>query len=152
MRLLVDTNVLLRIAQITSPHRESAKAALLALLKARVNLCVVPQVIYEFWVAATRPLAVNGLGLDHLDAEQSVLGIIEDFDLLKDERGVFGYWQELVTTHAILGKTAHDARLVAAMKRHGISTILTFNAPDFTRYSFIQVLTPADVLAGRLPS
>lgn len=35
-----------------------------------------------------------------------------------------------------------DARLVAAMKRHGTSHLLTFNDGDFARFSDITVVNP----------
>ena len=124
MRILVDTNVLLRIAQVASPHRQAAKQALVALDDAKVVLCLVPQVIYEFWAAATRPISVNGLGMDPPSAEQSIQQLQRDFVLLRDERGIFPRWQSLVTAYQVRGKTAHDARLVAAMQRHGLTNLL----------------------------
>jgi predicted nucleic acid-binding protein len=48
----------------------------------------------------------------------------------------------------VKGKTAHDARLVAAMRRHGVNRLLTFNASHFARFAGITVLTPEGVLAG----
>jgi predicted nucleic acid-binding protein len=152
MKLLLDTNILLRLAQTASADHAAAKSAILSLAAAQVELCVVPQVIYEFWVVATRPYAVNGLGMDIVMAEQSVLTIIQDFQLLRDERGIFGHWQTLVVTNSVSGKTAHDARLVAAMQRHGLTNILTFNTEDFVRFPGIHVFAPAEVLAGRLPT
>ena len=47
--------------------------------------------------------------------------------------------------HKIIGKRAHDTRLVAAMKTHGIPCIVTFNVKDFARYSDVQVLFPEDL-------
>ena len=47
--------------------------------------------------------------------------------------------------HCVLGKGAHDARLVAAMERHGLARILTFNVDDFKRYPGIEVLPPAEI-------
>jgi hypothetical protein len=44
-----------------------------------------------------------------------------------------------------LGKNAHDARLVAAMRVHGLTHLLTFNAQDFRRYPGINVVTPGDL-------
>ena len=41
-------------------------------------------------------------------------------------------------------KPAHDARLVAAMHVHGLTTILTFDRTGFSRYAGIEVLHPAD--------
>ena len=152
MSLLIDTNVLLRIAQAASPDHATAKSAVLTLVNANETLCIVPQIIYEFWVAATRPLDVNGLGMDVDAAQQSILGMTKDYQLLKDERGIFDHWQSLVTDNKVRGKTAHDARLVAAMQRHRVTNLLTFNKSDFTRFASIQVFTPAEVLAGRIPS
>jgi predicted nucleic acid-binding protein len=43
---------------------------------------------------------------------------------------------------------SHDMRIVAAMLRHGISTLLTTNARDFSKYAEIEVLSPEIVLAG----
>jgi len=48
----------------------------------------------------------------------------------------------------VVGKAAHDARLVAAMNRHALSHLLTFNVSDFKRYPAIQILD-ADKMAGR---
>lgn len=67
------------------------------------------------------------------------------FPLLKDERSVFQHWRQLVFEYHVSGKPAHDARLVAAMHRHSVSHILTFNAADFQRYSDVTVISPQDV-------
>ena len=69
------------------------------------------------------------------------------FTLLLDERAVFAEWQKLVTAHAVTGKLAHDARLVAAMVRHGLTHVLTFNTKDFARFSPIQTLSPETIAA-----
>ena len=45
-----------------------------------------------------------------------------------------------------------NSRLVAAMVKHSIPNILTFNVQDFRRYSQIKAFDPADILAGQLPS
>jgi predicted nucleic acid-binding protein len=151
MRILLDTNILLRIVQKNSPDHVAARSAVLSLAKTDIDLCLVPQVIYEFWAVATRPANVNGLGMAVAAADQSVQELIRDFLLLKDERGIFAHWQSLVVNHVIQGKASHDARLVAAMQRHGLTNLLTFNAGDFQRFQAINVLTPAEIVAGRIP-
>ncbi|HUY34503.1 MAG TPA: hypothetical protein VMV69_17290 [Pirellulales bacterium] len=50
----------------------------------------------------------------------------------------------------VKGKNAHDARLVAAMQRHGLTDLLSFNKPDFTRFTAINAFTPAEVLDGQI--
>ncbi len=152
MKILVDTNVLLRIAQGTHPQRPNALESIVRLTAEDVELCLVPQVLYEFWVAATRPLEVNGLGMDCSAAEQSLDELTQDFRLLRDERGIYGHWRSLIAAHRVHGKVAHDARLVAAMQRHGVQRLLTFNKPDFARFTSIVVFTPAEVLAGAVPA
>ena len=54
MSLLIDTNVLLRVAQTTSPEHATAKSSLLSLAKSKMTFCVVPQVIYEYCVWSPR--------------------------------------------------------------------------------------------------
>ena len=61
MRILIDANVLLRVAQPTIASHATSLAALTQLANADYDLCVVPQSIYEYWVVATRPVTVNGL-------------------------------------------------------------------------------------------
>lgn len=41
----------------------------------------------------------------------------------------------------------HDARLVATMKTHGVSRLLTFDVDDFKRYTGIEVIHPKTVAA-----
>jgi predicted nucleic acid-binding protein len=113
---------------------------------------LVPQVFYEYWVVATRPLENNGLGMDAAVADQAMLRWMSTFRLLLDERGVYNLWRDLVTSNHVKGKTAHDARLVAAMQRHGLTDLLTFNKADFVRFKGIRVYTPAEALSGMIPS
>ena len=63
MLTLVDTNVLLRAAEPTHSQHEVAVSALRALPKRGYKPCIVPQVLYEFWVVVTRPIEENGAPL-----------------------------------------------------------------------------------------
>jgi predicted nucleic acid-binding protein len=47
--------------------------------------------------------------------------------------------------HRVSGAQVHDARLVAAMRVHGVKRILTFNTRDFTRFTGIEAIHPADL-------
>ena len=47
--------------------------------------------------------------------------------------------------HPVSGKQAYDARLVAAMKVHKVTHLLTFNSEDFKRYEGITVVSPSSV-------
>ncbi len=146
MRIVVDSNVILRLAQPAHQHHEIARTAVECARIHNHDLCIVPQVIYEFWVVATRPIAENrGLGMTGVQAQHELGTIRKLFTFLDDEPGVFDEWYRLVIQYNVCGKPAHDARFVAAMRRSGITHILTFNASDFRRYSEITVLSPAEV-------
>lgn len=112
--------------------------------------CLVPQVVYEYWVVATRPTADNGFGMASTDVNQAIDHWCDLFVLLRDERGIFSIWRDLVVSNNVSGKNDHDARLVAAMKRHDIRHLLTFNIADFQRYSEIERLDPREVAANRI--
>jgi predicted nucleic acid-binding protein len=103
---------------------------------------IVPQVVYEFWAVATRPVIVNGLGLTSAEVRAKLQGLLSTIRLLRDERTIYERWRGLVADRDVKGKQVHDARLVAAMLRHNISHLLTFNAADFARYSEIEVGEP----------
>jgi predicted nucleic-acid-binding protein len=60
---LVDTDVLLRLLQPQHPQYSTAAKAVAELRQQRVDLCIAPQNLVEFWVVATRPVANNGLGM-----------------------------------------------------------------------------------------
>ena len=148
MRILTDTNILLRLAEETHPHHSQADAALYALRSRGDEPCVVPQVIYEFWSACTRPVASkNGLGLTVTDTASKVRRLQQLFPVYRDERAIFDRWEELVTRYEVKGKNAHDARIVAAMLHHRLTHLLTFNDSDFKRFTEITVLIPDAVAA-----
>jgi predicted nucleic acid-binding protein len=119
-----------------------------ALLAADEVVHIVPQNISEFWNVCTRPLNQNGLGFssDQTNAETSRLETL--FQLVLDEPGIYKEWRQLVVRYAVNGLRVHDARLVAAMRVHGISHLLTFDAGDFKRYREITVMTPPEVLSA----
>lgn len=68
--------------------------------------------------------------------------------MLRDERGIYSIWNQLVVSHSVRGKQAHDARLAAAIQRHLVSHLLTFNTADFARYSFVNAVSPIEMASG----
>lgn len=142
MIVLTDTNIVLRMVERNHSDHQVAMTAVRALLERSYTLVIVPQVVYEFWVVATRPKEVNGLGMAPLKAMTELNELLPFFRLLKDERSIYDHWLELVSQHSVIGKHAHDARIVAAMQRHRVTRLLTFNASDFARFGDIQIINP----------
>lgn len=150
MKLLVDTNVLARWVNRLDPSHMLAVNALARLGGDGHTPTLVPQCIYEFWSVATRPKeATNGLGMD-LEAASAIADRLAPplFLLLQDERAIFPIWRDLVTRYSVRGKPSHDARLVAAMLRHKLTHILTFNTADFARYTEIEAIHPTQIFDG----
>src|SRR6266404_111139 len=140
MKVLVDTNILGRMAEPGHPHYQPALDAT-SILKRRGDVpCVVPQVLYEFWVTATRPKAANGLGLSVPEAAAELARIKVLFTFLSESAAIYSEWERLVILHQVTGKPAHDARLAAAMAVHGLTHLLTFNTTDFARFPGLTVL------------
>ena len=68
MRILIDTNVLLRSAEPGHVHFQCSVDAIDVLRSRGHELVLVPQILYEYWSVATRPVATNGLGLNPAEA------------------------------------------------------------------------------------
>src|SRR5258708_32072744 len=142
---LVDTNILLRVARRSDPEHQVIDAALTKLALEGTTLYFTHQNIAELWNAMTRPIARNGFGLTVTEAEREVRVIEAGMTLLPDNESVYREWRRIVVQYAVSGVQVHDARLVAAMRVHGVSHILTLNVTDFSRYSAITVAHPSSV-------
>lgn len=145
MRILLDTNIVLRNAVRTDSAHPRVHQALARLIREGWELCIGTQNVIEFWVVATRPTDVNGLGLSPRQAEAEVNALLSAFTLLNDPDGLIDTWLDLCARYGVSGRPAHDARLVAVMRMHGINHLLTLNSADFTRYSEITVKSPDDM-------
>jgi len=145
MRILVDTNILVRRVNRKDPSFNEARMALNLLRERGDQLCVVPQIMIEFWSVCTRPLHRNGLGLSTAIADRISTRIEDGLDLVPETPDTYAVWRALVKLHEVSGLKVFDARLVASAKVHGIGVILTFNDSDFRRFSEVQVVHPARV-------
>ncbi len=148
MLILADTNILLAFGEKGHRHHSAARAALKNLWGDNHNVCVTLQNFIEFWSVATRPANKNGLGLSIKDARRLLRMFDRLFTLVPENPEIQKEWRRLVFEHQVLGVQVHDARLVAAMRVHNISHILTFNIKDFARYrrEGIVVIDPSKVL------
>ena len=97
---------------------------------------------------ATRPVEQNGLGMSPAIVTAELIRIKSMFLLLPETPAIYPVWEALVIQHQVSGKPAHDARLVAAMRVHGMTAILTFDKTGFSRYPNIEVVHPADVASA----
>ncbi len=96
MAYLIDTSVLVRLANAADAAYAVASRAVLELHRQGEVLHLTPQVLIEFRNAATRPAAVNGLGLPAAAAEAKAAGFEATFPLLPETPDIYPAWKTLV--------------------------------------------------------
>jgi len=146
MPYLADTNVLLRLAVPTATDHFLVRTAVRSLRQQGERLYYAPQNLVEFWNVCTRPpSARGGLGLTVSDTDWAARIVERVFTLLPENTAIHTEWRRLVVTFGVSGVRVHDARLVAAMRVHGLARLLTFDVADFQRYPGIVAVHPASV-------
>lgn len=109
--------------------------------------CIATQTLAEFWSRATRPDSDNGLGLHPSVARERIDLFSSHYTVLREAKTTHETWLNVCSKYEIIGKTVHDARLVALALSHDVHDILTLNATHFRRFLEIKTHTPADILA-----
>ena len=142
---LLDTNIILRVVQSSTPTHALAVEAVASILAKGDNIFITPQILMEFWAVATRPVDVNGLGWSSSLTETEIQALRLQFPMLDDQSDIFPAWLQLVKQYEIQGKKVHDARLVAVMQTHNITHLLTFNVDDFQRFAGITTVHPSEI-------
>lgn len=149
MAYLVDTSILARLANTADAFHANATQAVVELHRRGEVLHIAPQILIEFRNVATRPTAVNGLGLSVVNAEAKATVFEAVFPLLAETPNIYPAWKTLVEALGVIGKQVHDARLVAVCHASGVTHLLTFNVAHFARMSGfgarIVVVDPASV-------
>jgi len=146
---LIDTSLLVRLANTADLQYAIAVAAVVELHRRGEVVHVTPQVLIEFRSVATRPTGVNGLGLpaDEAATQSAIFEAV--FPMLAETSDLYPAWQRVVDGLKIVGKQVHDARLVSVCHVHEISHLLTFNVTHFARMGKISpeviVVDPSSV-------
>ena len=134
--ILTGTNVLARRFERASPQSPLASAAMKRIRARGDELVIAPQTRYELWVVLTRPTtARGGLGVTPTEAARLLAACVGVCRVLPGSPAILPTWLDLVKRYNITGVRAHDARLAAAMKVHGVSEVLTFNGRDFQAFA-----------------
>jgi len=149
MAFLLDTSILVRLANVNDVQHPVAARAVLELHRRGEVLHITPQVLIEFRNVATRPKSANGAGLSIMEAENHAATFVAKFALLAETPDIYVAWKAIVEALAIVGKQVHDARITAVCHVHAVTHLLTFNVAHFGRMaSFgpgVAVVDPASV-------
>jgi hypothetical protein len=102
------------------------------------------QVVREFLVVASRPVAVNGLGMSLSDALDNVREFRRVIRLLPEEKPILPTLLSLLSEIPCEGKRIHDAHIVAAAVVHRVGTVSTLNLSDFQPFAArVRLVSPA---------
>ncbi|NJN12466.1 MAG: type II toxin-antitoxin system VapC family toxin [Richelia sp. RM2_1_2] len=145
MAYLIDTNIILRLAQLEHPMRDHALTALTLLTTKNEEYYLTSQNLIEYWRTCTRPVERNGLGMTVSDSDAALADIEGIFTVLPDIPAIYVQWRRLVVVYGVMGVNVHDARLVATMLVYNLTHILTFNTKDFNRYTEIIAVNPTNI-------
>jgi predicted nucleic acid-binding protein len=118
MKVLLDSNILLRWLEPDHPDQLIVSAAVSRLMLSNADLCYTSQNLGEFWNVLTRPADRNGYGLSPDAANRRAIAIETRLRLLTDGLAVHQEWRRLLVDYRVSGVQVHDARLVASMHVH----------------------------------
>jgi predicted nucleic acid-binding protein len=130
-RLLVDTSVLLEATDEARTEHVAARS----LIERGNRLVFSAQVVREFLVVATRPVAANGLGMEISDALDNIREFRRLIRLLPEEKPILPTLLSLLGEIPCQGKRIHDAHLVATAMVHRVTAISTLNVEDFRAFT-----------------
>lgn len=133
MAHLVDTSILARLANSADASHATASRVVVELHRRGEILHITAQNLIEFRSVATRPQAINGLGLSVSEAEAKAAVFEGTFPLLAETPAIYPQWKRLVGALGVVGKQVHDARLVAVCHAYDVRHLLTFNVSHFAR-------------------
>jgi predicted nucleic acid-binding protein len=148
MSMLLDTGILLRLADGSDAKHLAIRAAVRSLVSRGDSLFITSQNLAEYWNVATRPTDNNGLGLPPaivarlFDDEVAMI-----CTMLTERESTPSELRRLLDQYDVVGKQVHDARLVAVMLSWQVESILTLNPRNFRRFEAegISVVEPAAI-------
>ncbi len=130
----VDTNVLLAATAAARAGHAPALSLLEEGFAVRA-LFLSGQVLREYIAVATRPAAVNGLGLRAEEAIGNARQFLDRSNFLREDEAVRDALLHLLETVPCSGKQVHDANIAATMIAHGVGLLVTLNPRDFERFA-----------------
>jgi toxin-antitoxin system PIN domain toxin len=140
--IAVDTNILVYVHRKESPWHNASVDRLRILAESGSPWAIPWPCIHEFLAIVTHPKVYSpptplAHALQQVDdwLESPALQVIGE---------ITGYWSVLkaaMLSGRVLGAMAHDARIFAVCRQHGVKTLWSADR-DMTRFAGIRVLNP----------
>ena len=132
---MLDTSILLTATNESRAGHEQALDVINSWPAQGTTLYTSGQIIREYLSVATRPAALNGLGLTVPDALDNARAFRSRMLLLAEDAKVADRLAELLEESKSSGKQVHDANVVATMLVYGVDLVVTLNTGDFARFA-----------------
>lgn len=143
--VMVDTNVLVSATNTARPDHLVSHRVFSRALAEGIHLCTCGQILREYLVVATRPVSVNGLGLD-LDASlRNLSWFRKRLVFFPETEEVHQALISLAGSRGIRGKHLHDGNIAALMACSSIDHLITNNPEDFAAFPEITILAPDEI-------
>jgi len=130
-KIMVDTNVLLEASDQGRRLHGQALAVFQSAPERGIDLFLCTQVLREYLVVATRPIANNGLGMHVSTAIANIRQFRRRASLVGETLRACEALLELAGKLEMSGKRLHDLQLFATAACAGLDGLLTANAADF---------------------
>jgi predicted nucleic acid-binding protein len=139
--VFADTNIFLIATDRGRRGHQEARMVLGKARRAGIHLTCSGQVLREYLVVATRAPENNGLGLRPTVALANVEAFLAHVAFHEETEDVAVQLREIIRAGEVTGKRIHDANIVATLRAHGLSILLTENAADFKGFPDIRLVT-----------
>jgi predicted nucleic acid-binding protein len=140
---LIDTNVLVYAADISSPFHQRSINLRSRGLTGEIALCISPQILSEFFAVITDPKRVSNPrtqmeALEELKKYFNAKRIVKIYPKISTGEIMI----DLLSSYAIKKQEIFDLQLVATMLSNDVTQIYTFNQNHFSKFIEIDALEP----------
>ncbi len=139
MKVLVDTNVLLEATDEGRKHHRGALDVFQNASAAGVDLFLGTQVIREYLVVSTRPVANNGIGMKMASALDNIGQFRRRASLVAETIQAGELFLKWADRFEISGKRLHDLQLLASASVAGMDGLVTANEMDFPETESVRI-------------
>jgi predicted nucleic acid-binding protein len=143
MKILLDTNILVHAYNKSSPHQDQASKIIRQAMKGETDVCLSPQVLYEFFAVVTSAKRVEH-PISPLEAANLCIDLWECNEIEKLNPSkiapieIFEFVKELNLSKAEI----FDCVLAVTAKENDVDIIVTENIADFKGYKFVKAVNP----------
>lgn len=140
---LVDTNVLVYAFHPEAQHHAASRSLLDRAQDGQIALCLVPQVLTEFYAVVTNARRVTTARRpdEAMDAIEKLM-VMPGITILPTPADILTRWLSLTRKYAVTGARTFDVQLIATMLGNGVEKVYTFNTDHFDRFDEVEVFTP----------